>query len=315
MHVTALLDYDNASHFNQFIINIINSVGNVSVTSFILISGYFGIKFKWKKYIELIVTTTVYCVLVAAFRYGDNPVELVKAFLTLPCYNLWFIACYLIIMPLAPYINKLVVSLSKSEFQRLVLILVVFFSVIPTFFVSGAINNVVLRMGGKNLTFMIAIYVIGRYVRIYNDRNYNRWVLWGGHLACVLCVYLLNMIGSYFFHKRCVIFGFDCSPISLFSALCVFYLFKSWSFKSNIVNWFSSSVFAFYILSYIFYYFDKHFVHLGSYSTDNRFILYLLILVLTSWIFTLFIDKSLGKGIKWLVNKYYDYFSIVLEKK
>lgn len=308
MHVTALVNYNEISIFNQRVIDIINSVGNIAVTSFILISGYFGVSFNWRKFVNLIVTTTVYCLIVAAFRYGNNPIELMKAFLTIPGYNLWFIVCYLILMPLAPYINKLCDSLSKREYRCLMIIFILIFSVIPTLSVSGATNNIVLRMGGKNLTFFMVIYILGRYIRLYHNGNsYNRWKLWGIHLICVASIFLLNMLGYYLFHKRCVIFSFDCSPLAIMSSVCIFYLFKSWNFTSKAINWFSSSVFAFYILSYIFHYFNSKFVHLSDYSYDYSFVVYLMVLVLMSWVFSLLIDKTLGKIMAKLLAKVENY--------
>lgn len=305
-HVCSLLDWDQASDLNKLVVGVVNCIGNVAVSCFVLISGYFSIKFKWRKFINLIVITTVYCTIIAAFRYGYNPKELLMALFTVPAYNLWFIACYLILMPLAPYINKFVDSLDKKEFRNLIIILIVILCIFPTFTVKGATNDIVLRQGGKNLVYMMFLYIMGRYVRLHNDRDYNRWALWGIHLACSISVLLLNMLGTWLFNKRCAIFRFDCSPFTLLSSLSVFYLFKSWNYHSRIINWLSSSVFAFYLLSNIYYYFDAQYVNLPGYTTDNRFVVYLFLLVIAAWIFSLVIDKTLGTVINWVLTKIED---------
>ncbi len=274
---------------------------------FVLISGYFGVSFKWKRFIELMIVTTVYCTIVAAFRYGYSPIELLKAFLTVPSYGMWFIACYLILMPLSPFINKFINQLSKKEYHLLLFIMFMFFSLLPSLTIIGAANGVVLRNGGKCLTYFIFLYLVGRYIRLYNNIRYNRLHLWIIHLACVSIILLLNMAGSTVIHDKCVYAGYDCNPLSLLSSLCVFYLFKSWSFHNSVINWIAKSAFAVYLLSNIYFFIDEKYVHLDNYSNDTRFSLYLVILIVLSWIFSLLIDKTLGvminKGVSVLVDK------------
>lgn len=284
-----------------------NSVSGFAVCCFVLISGYFGVSFKWKRFIELIVVTTVYCTIVAAFRYCNSPIELLKAFITVPSYSMWFIACYLILMPLSPFINKFVSQLSKREYHLLLFIMFVFFSLLPSLTIIGATNGVVLRNGGKCLTYFVFLYILGRYVRLHNDKLYNRTHLWIIHLACISIILILNMAGSTIIHDKCVYAGYDCSPISLLSSWCVFYLFKSWSFHNTFINWIAKSAFAVYLLSNIYYFIDEKYVNLGNYSNDIKFSLYLFILIVLSWIFSLLIDKTLGviinKSVSVLVDK------------
>lgn len=313
-HVCALMDWDNSIEMNKWIVGGVNSIGNVAVSCFILISGYFGVKFRWTKFINLIVKTTVYCTIVAAFRFGNNPKELLTAFLTVPAYNLWFIACYLILMPLAPYINKFTESLGSKEYRNLMIILILLLSVLPTLTVKGATNDIVLRQGGKNLVYMLFLYIMGRWIKLQNDREYNRWTLWGIHVACSITVLMLNMFCSWLFHRHFVIFALDCSPLTLLSSLCVFYLFKSWSFQCRVINWFASSVFAFYLLSNIYYFFDARYVHLEEYSTDANFVFGLMSLVVGAWFFSLVIDKTLGAAINWSLCKIEDWVGPRIQK-
>ena len=301
-HVCALLDYESASFGNQLIVDGIRAVGSVAVSCFVLISGYFSIKFKWDKFISLIVLTTIYCTMVAAFRYNNNPIELVKAFLTVPSYSLWFIACYLILMLLAPYINLFTDSLDSKDFTRLIVILVIIFSVLPTLTIRGATNDIVLRQGGKNLVYMLFLYIVGRYVKLQNDRLYNKYYLLGGYLGSTIVAFVLNLLASNYLNRHFVIFTFDCSPLTLFSSLCVFYIFKSWDFQSKVVNWFSASVFAFYLLSDIYYFFDSKYIHLSSFSADNSFVLYMMLLVFFAWLFSMIVDKTLGSVLRWALS-------------
>ena len=303
-HVCALMDWDNSIDLNKWIVGGVNSFGNVAVSCFVLISGYFGVKFKWRKFLELIVITTLYCTIVAAFRFGNNPKELLLAFMTVPAYNLWFIVCYLILMPLAPYINKFAESMSSKEYKNLIIILIIILCIFPTLTVKGATNAIVLRQGGKNLVYMLFLYIMGRYIRLQNDRNYNRWWLWGIHFACSVAVLVLNMFCSWLFQRHFVIFALDCCPLTLLSSLCVFYLFKSWNYHNKAINWVATSVFAFYLLSNIYYFLDAKWVHLRDFSTESCFGIYLLGLVVAAWLFSLFVDKTIGTAISWGIERF-----------
>lgn len=305
-HICALLDWSAAIPLNKWVVGGANSVGSFAVCCFVLISGYFGVSFKWKRFIELIVVTTVYCTIVAVFRFGNSPIELLKAFITVPSYGMWFIACYLVLMPLSPYINKFVSQLNIKEYHLLLMIMFVFFSLFPSLTIIGATNGVVLRNGGKCLTYFMFLYIVGRYIRLHNDKTYNRWYLWLFHLTCVVIILVINMAGSMVIHGKCVYAGYDCSPLSLLSSLCVFYLFKSWSFHNTIINWIAKSAFAVYLLSNIYFFIDNKYVHLENNSNVPKFSLYLLLLLLLSWMFSLLIDKTLGTLIKQGVSSFVD---------
>ena len=125
----------------------------------------------------------------------------------------------------------------------------------------------------------------------------------GGHILCSVLILALNILGTWLFHKRCVIFRLDCSPFILLSAVSVFYIFKSFTFYSRTINSIASSVFAFYLLSNIYHYFNDEFVHLTVYSDSYKFWLYLLLLVGMSWVVSLIIDKTLGRVLDGILVK------------
>lgn len=306
MHICALMDWENASDINRLIVFFINAIGNIGVTCFVLISGYFGIKFSSRKFVVLIATTTLYCTLIAALRFGVFSAQTVNALIVVPSYNLWFIACYLILMVLAPYINNFAEQLESKEYRHLIICLFILLCVLPTLSVKGATNDIVLRQGGKCLVYILWIYILGRYIRLHLHVKIKRSLLGGAFISSTLVIVLLNCVLSYFLQKKYMIFSFDCSPFILISSLSVFLLFKSWSFQNKIVNWMSASVFGFYLLGDIYLLLDDRYFHLRHYSADNLFIFYLLALLLISWLFSLFIDKTLGIILRRTVDKCYD---------
>lgn len=221
--------------------------------------------------------------------------SLAKAALSVIGYTNWFMACYLILMLISPYLNKFAEALGQQEYKRMLIVLMIILSLLPTVSYAGSINNVVLRQGGKCLTYFIFIYLIGRYIRLHHDVQYNRWGLWGIHLVCTFMIFILNMIVSKIIHADCSLFIFDCSPFILLSSLCIFYLFKSWSFSNRFINWISSSVLAFYLIGNIYQFIDNKWAHLATFSASSSFYIVVIVMSFAIWILALIVDNTIGK--------------------
>ena len=113
----------------------IGCIGNMGVTIFVLISGYFGIKFRAERFVQLCILTTFYSVFVCLINTDWQLTDDVfKSFLVIPLYNNWFISCYLITMLLSPFINDFAEKLEKHRFIGLITVLFLTFNLLPTFF-------------------------------------------------------------------------------------------------------------------------------------------------------------------------------------
>ena len=124
MHVCAFIDYERASSLNVLMVGGVNSIGNVGVSCFVIISGYFGVKFRLHKFLYLFCSTTLYTIIVTYFRFGVEFVPMIKAAFIVPSYGLWFIVCYLILMLLSPSLNTIADRLNKEEFRNMMIILI-----------------------------------------------------------------------------------------------------------------------------------------------------------------------------------------------
>lgn len=107
---------------------------HISVVCFVLISGYFGIKFSFKKLILLlsqIIFYNVLCYVVSSLCLDSFTFkEFVKSFLPLT-YNqdLWFIRTYIILFLLVPIINKYIEFTPPPSVQSYVHHISLYFSV------------------------------------------------------------------------------------------------------------------------------------------------------------------------------------------
>lgn len=131
MHTFAGID-TAASPGNMLANVFANSLFNTGVTCFILLSGYFGIRFDLKKLIGLDLMVIFFTV-VGTVALGDFGVkDLIKSCIPVLSRRYWFITCYFVLCILAPFLNQMAERLEREHFRRLLLLLLLVFSLIPT---------------------------------------------------------------------------------------------------------------------------------------------------------------------------------------
>lgn len=240
------------SFFNGFV----NGICNIGVSCFILISGYYGVRFSVQKLVKMecmmitysLLETAILCLALPEQMQGAALLEqLVKSFLPFITRKYWFYSCYVCLLLLSGYIQKFIEKLEQKEFERLLLLLIVLFSVLPTLFYFELIPD-----NGKGLVQMIMVYMMGRYIRMYRDRPIND--LWGKGKAVLLFVilWMLNGVSHEFpiqiggiYHHLCK----DNSITNLIMAAILFCLFKELHFKSGWINRAAAYVFAVFALN------------------------------------------------------------------
>ncbi|NBB31615.1 acyltransferase family protein [Cellulophaga sp. BC115SP] len=295
LHTAALSKSEDIFSINAIVTRVISSFGNVGVTCFILISGYFGIKFKLDRFLYLVYLTSFYSLIVYltnSFFY-NHPLSyklILENLFIVPLYKNWFITCYLIVFLISEYIDIFCSCLDRKTFRNLLIVLTVLFSFIPTIF-----NNpyyTVLYGGGKCLSYFLFLYIVGRYIQKYSIevKNIKRLILiFTGN---IVTMNVLNNVASYFLKKNIVIYSMDCSPFILVNALILFLIFSNRkSYHSRIINYFSSSVVAVYLLDGARLSIDKWTVNLGSLKGSEITIWYIILEVIIAFVIFMFFDK------------------------
>ena len=83
---------------------------HTAVIVFVLISGYFGIRFSWKRFVSLIIQVVFYSVLLslvtAYFNKGLHYKDLILAFMPFSNNYYWFVTAYLQLYLVAFFLNK-----------------------------------------------------------------------------------------------------------------------------------------------------------------------------------------------------------------
>ena len=253
---------------------LVNSTGNLHLVSrlivslivihvnlFILISGYFGYKSKFKisKLLSLnnaiwfyVVIFTLIGLLFLGINYNNT--ELLKAFLPITFNDYWFMTNFLLLYLLSPFINKLIGVLNKKKHLSLLIICFIVFSILPTytsqeFFMVGH---------GYSLYHFIFLYLIGAYLGKYSINIKNSYLLLIFLGACLLNNILYQVGWHFIYIENSLLYYIGESlanslidysnPLVIIQAIAFFLLFTKISFKNRIINYIASCVFGMYLI-------------------------------------------------------------------
>lgn len=252
IHANMYLGYFCAGAVNTFYNGLVNGICNVGVSCFILISGYYGIKFDVRKLIKMecmmitysLLETFILCVAFPAEMTGSVLLEqVIKSFMPFITRKYWFYSSYICLFLLSGFIQKFIESMEQEQFKRLLLLLIGMFSMLPTLFYFEIVPD-----NGKGLVQMVMVYLIGRYIKLYRDIQISK----GRALLGVAVLWVINGISHEFpirigemSHHLCK----DNSITNLLIAVMLFYLFKELKIYSYLVNRVSTYVFAVFALN------------------------------------------------------------------
>lgn len=166
---SGMLVKENNNQAYYLIYNLMEALSIVAVNCYVLISGYFLIKseFKWKKVCTLWKETLFYSIFVfiatTIVTKEFSLVLLIKSCFPILTREYWFINTYLLMYILSPFINKLIYALKKDELKKLIIILIIAFSIwsiLPKHYVFDS-------TGGYGIVWFVCLYIISAYIRLY----------------------------------------------------------------------------------------------------------------------------------------------------
>lgn len=232
-----------------------NSLFNTGVTCFILISGYFGIRFNLRKLIQLDMMIIFFTV-AGNLLIGEASLKvLIKSCIPVISRQYWFISCYFVLCILAPFLNQIPEKLEQQQFRHLLAILLLVFSVIPTFTTYDIMQD-----AGKGLVDFIMVYLLGRYLALYHREPHSTRPLILGLVCSIAVVFLLDGGRSFASNLIYTTFARDCSIFIIFASVLLLLIFRNLSFQSLPINRAASNVLAIYVLdSFLRTFFQRYF--------------------------------------------------------
>lgn len=245
--------------FSWYFSQLIYSFAYPLVNCFVLISGYFLINkknFGIRKVIDLIIITAFYGIIgyIIGVYCGVTTLSLTGVFYSVfPFFasRRWFVETYIILVLLAPFINKAVRKIDQRSFQILLVIQVAIFSL----WYSIGLSSPVLDDGYGIINF-ITLYLLGAYYRLFGEKTFllklGKYKLGIAYILCSLLTFGL----SYFIYP----FGYAFITNIIGSVLAFGFFIKIGMGYRKRINMLSAAAF------------DVYFVHSDIYT--SRLLIY-----------------------------------------
>jgi len=226
----------------------LRSLAFVCVNCFILISGYFGIRWKLRSISHLlhliVFWSVIACAINKAIPYiSDLPSGVYGTDYIGDAFTLrWFIGAYLCLYLIAPIINSYIEKSTNTELGKYILLFYLFSTIFGYFMRSDNFNE------GMSEISLAGLYLIGAYIRKTSIKLFtlNYWT--------DLCIYLMLGFGIVVLNIITLKIGFSKSPygylnpIVLLQSVYLFLFFKKLPIKHNpIINFIAASTFSAYL--------------------------------------------------------------------
>lgn len=307
MHGHVINNYQNegAALLTKFIF----FITVVHVNSFILVSGYFqsASKFKQSKLWAIINQSLFYRIVIMSILIlfnviSLNRIEVFKEISIIDTTEYWFIKTYIFLYCLTPFINKFIETLSKKNHQKLLMLLLVLFSIIPTITGGWTFDN-----NGYTLYNFVFLYLIGAYLRKYplkemyifkpmSKRLYQIFMIMVFISTCILNFVLTNYIDKIsnvnsilgelnnYIGRASTAYS---NPFVIIQTIAYFEFFGTLNIKSKVINKIASLTLGVYMIH------DNSFIRANVYNWlkinngpvySYKFIIYIFIIAVVIYV-------------------------------
>lgn len=333
----------------RLIFTLLEYIMIIHVNLFILLTGYFQskCKFKQSKVWSIINSSLFYKALImvifAFLGYLSlSKLDILKELFILNLNEYWFIKYYVFLYCLSPFLNKLIDSMSKVQYQKFLIVSFIIFSILPYITGLEAFSN-----DGYSLYNFIFLYFIGAYLRNYPieenyifkrcSKNLLRIILLFIFISCPIMNYLItttsisllniNSIIDEIAHNFISLNIAYSNPFIIIQAISFFLLFSIINIKSRFINNVSKLTIGIYLIH------DNNLVREKLYTVTNintgpinsyLFIIYALVIAIAIFVICAIIEKIRQAIFKFIYDrrvsikireKYYSFLRSISIKK
>ena len=243
----------------------------IHVNSYVLVTGYFQSKskFKLKKIWSIISSSWFYRVIIMTIFLSLGLIsigigQIIKDIFPISIDNYWFIKVYIILYLFSPFFNKLINNLNKDEFLKLLILGFIIFCVTP--YIT---NNEFFENSGYTLYNFVYLYFLGAYLNRYplNKSKYFkrlekrkfRNIMLLIFFCCVVLNFILFYVAQCLIPTNNSIANYLCSmilnnkiaysnPIIVIETIAYFQVFLTFELKSKIINRISALTLGIYFI-------------------------------------------------------------------
>lgn len=318
-----MLNITNIRHTSNVFAWTCEALFIVAVNCYVLISSYFLVKseFNLKKFFKLAFEVIFYALFIylffVVFRYKDFTFDsFIDNIFPVLTKQYWFITVYLAMYLLSPYLNILINNLSQENHKKLIIILVLIFSI--WFSIMPFAENLD-KTNGYSIVWFITIYLIGGYIRLYKNKeestNY-RYLF--AYFFITFVVVFSKFILYYLFKKQILLKDYSFTYYNynsitiLLSSICLFLFFKSLNLN-NICNIFKKTILIFSPLTFGVYLIHEHpfireilytkILHCQDFLYSRKYIFVAIISIFSVYIICSLIDFSRSLIFEFVIRK------------
>ena len=226
---------------------------HTAVIVFVLITGYFGLRFSWRKVLLLLFQVLFYSILlgcIAYFCFGIGMrIDLVKSFLPVSSNSYWFITVYFQLFFLAPFITKMLEELTDRQYTQLLIVLFVLVCCI------GFLWKDSVTVDRKNIINFIFIYLLGNGIRRAERNKPSSFLISRKWALLIISFLVLCLVGFYFLPDRynpfihAIVFAYKYnSPFPILLSVSMFNVFRTFSFDNRFINYMATSSLSIYLI-------------------------------------------------------------------
>lgn len=271
-HIIMVHKYEEMGDSSWCINQVTRPFCAVAVNVFVLISGYFGIKYNFRKLLSLNWMVTFYSIVFLAISmyleiHTFSPMIDWMQFLPVVTKQYWFITIYFVLCIISPYLNLLVEHLDVTKYRKMLLLGCGLFVILPT---CGFVLNFrsITEDAGYGIVNFIFLYLLGRYLRLYYTPIINKfWYLTGYVIGMASCGMFQMVFSELLGFSYDSLISYDTLFV-FFGALCLFLFFSKIEFKNLLVNNMAKGCLVVYIIHLhpLFYeYFFNNILNVKSY--------------------------------------------------
>lgn len=232
-----------------------------AVNCYALISGYVGIKskFRYANILNLYLMATFYTLLITGIFYIYYPgtvgkIDFIKALLPFGFGQYWYFSAYFCMFFFIPFFNYMINTMDRSMARNLIITLIAVFSVLPTVFN----NDIYYTKDGYSALWLGVMYLLGAYISKYDvGKNIRRIKLLGIYLLAVIFTWAFKMLMNNLAVRGLPttdyanMFVDYTSPTIIITSVCLLLLFaglQPGDVQKKFIGFFAPHAFAVYLI-------------------------------------------------------------------
>lgn len=158
---------------NQALVLFLRVMVMPAVDCYVLISGYFMLykSFCIQRIFRIWLKTALYSIILwSLFRITGyvngswmNGIESIFPVLTK---QYWYISVYIALCFLSPFLNQLILQMTKRQLQNLIAILLFYFCICASILPA---SQMIISAKGNDIVWFVCLYIVAAYIRLYYE--------------------------------------------------------------------------------------------------------------------------------------------------